>query len=58
MSSQLDMGALLMDAPAAPAALDAPTRQKLAGFIEEACGVHVDCICCAGMLDFCDAWLL
>jgi len=31
-----------MDAPAAPAALDAPTRQKLAGFIEEACGVHVD----------------
>ena len=42
MSSQLDMGALSMDAPAAPAALDAPTRQKLAGFIEEACGVHVD----------------
>ena len=36
------MGALSMDAPAAPAALDAPTRQKLAGFIEEACGVHVD----------------
>ena len=42
MSSQLDMGALSMDAPAAPDALDAPTRQKLAGFIEEACGVHVD----------------
>ena len=39
MSSQPDVGGLSLTAPGAP---DAPARKQLAGFIQEACGVHVD----------------